>query len=333
MCAGSLLFSAASCSKKQDAKPEPGKITGTVFPAGAVATVTATDAAGANTAVTPTSAGEFSIANLTAGTYEVRFAAAAGYNAPADRSVSVAAGETNALGTITVAAYVAGGAVDGTCAPANSLRYIQLTAPGAQSGPTAQPDVRGYFRFENVAPGSYNVAFVAETGYLAPAPRLIAVVAGATTSLGVVAVNPAGSTSAALRGTLSWREGNTAYTSTSLTGNMFLDNGLPRTISLTATSLNGTAADVLGLYSGCDSPGLYVMSSTANTATYLRTYSGVPGASYETRYQPSPAGSLTVTAIDPVARTLSGTFGFTAAEAPLRTGRITISSGSFSLSY
>ena len=47
----------------------------------------------------------------------------------------------------------------------------------------------------------------------------------------------------------------------------------------------------------------------------------------------SPAGSVTVTAIDPVARTANGTFGFTAAEAPLRTGRVTISNGSFSLSY
>ena len=44
-------------------------------------------------------------------------------------------------------------------------------------------------------------------------------------------------------------------------------------------------------------------------------------------------GSVTVTTIDPVARTVSGTFGFTAAEAPLRTGRVTISNDSFSLNY
>ena len=66
-----LLFLTASCSKKKEARPTPtlGKITGTAAPAAALASVTATDANGASTTVTPnSSSGDFSIANLSAGT-------------------------------------------------------------------------------------------------------------------------------------------------------------------------------------------------------------------------------------------------------------------------
>ncbi|WP_201987262.1 carboxypeptidase regulatory-like domain-containing protein [Hymenobacter rubidus] len=324
-----------SCSKKEEARPTVGKITGTAVPATALASVTATDASGVSSTVTPNSdSGDFSIANLTAGTYVLHFSGASGFLDPADRSVSVAAGETNSLGTIRVSEYLAG-AVEGTISPANSLSSIQLTAAGTQNGPTVQPDVTGYFRFSNVVPGTYNVSFSPTSGFLQPAPRTVTVTAKATASLGVVTVTPSGTTTATLRGSLRWTEGSTTYTSTSLSGTMSLSNGIPQYLSLSANALNGTAADVLGLYSYCGRAGVYLMDNQVGgaSATYLRTVGGVPTGSYETRYQASPAGSVTITAVDPAARTVSGSFGFTAAEAPLRTGRITISNGSFSLSY
>jgi hypothetical protein len=327
----------ASCTKKEEAAPAPtvGKITGTISPATAIASVKAEGPSNSTTTVSPnTDSGDFSIANLAAGTYTLHFNANSGFLAPADRSVSVAAGETNALGSIRVSEYVVG-KVEGSCSPANGLRSIKLTAPGAQNGPTVQPDVNGYFQFTNVEPGTYNVSFDPTPDFLAPAPRTITVTSRATTSLGVLTLTPAGYSTSPLRGSVRWTESGTAYTSTSLTGTLSLNNGLPESISLAATALNGNVTDALSLYSYCGSPGLYLMNNQVGgaTAAYVRTVGGVPTGSYETRFQASPAGSVNITAIDPVARTVSGIFGFTAAEAPLRTGRIIISNGSFSLSY
>jgi hypothetical protein len=326
-----FAFIAASCSKKENpvpAVPNVGKITGTVSPAAAFSSITATGGPnGSSTSVSPNADnGEFSIANLKAGTYVLSFSAAPGYTKPADRNLSLAAGETNNVGTIRVSAYVAG-TVDGNCSPANSLRSARLTEPGSQDGPVASPDVNGYFRFNNVAPGTYNISFEAAPGFLPPAPRVITV-SGGTTSLGVITVNTSGETSRPLSGTVRWSMDGISYTSTSLTGNMLLIDGHPRSFSLLATSLNGTTADILGLSSFCRLGLNYIGSDSGERGTYLRTESGVPRSSYETDYYNK--GTVTITAIDSTARTLSGTFGFNARGSA---GTITVSGGSFTLSY
>ncbi|GAA4358022.1 hypothetical protein GCM10023185_23190 [Hymenobacter saemangeumensis] len=329
----SLFFALLTSCSKDSAAPTVGKITGTIVPAAAVASILAEGPDGSSTTVSPnTDNGEFSIANLKAGSYVLRFSAATGYTNPADRNVSVAAGETNNVGTIRATAFVIG-SVEGSCSPANGLRAIVLSEPGTQGGPIVYPDVNGYFRFPNVAPGTYNVSFDANSGFQQPAPRTITV-SGGTSSLGVIAVTPTGPTSRPLSGTVRWTTNGTGYSSTSLTGNMFLNNGAPSSFSLSATSLNGTVADLLGLSSGCTAPGVYYLSTTtSNTGTYLRTYGGVPGPSYETRNRNGTNGTVTITAIDATARTLSGTFGFVAYEPPLATGSVTVSNGSFTLSY
>lgn len=332
----SALTAATSCSKKEDAAPTTGSITGTVTPSTAVTLVTATDASNQATSATPNDdSGAFSIANLKAGTYTVTFATAPGYLSVRDRSVSVAAGQTNSLGAIQVGAFVAAaGSVDGTVSPAGSVDFVQLTAPGSTQGPTVQPDIMGYFRFPNVSPGTYNVSFRAVyPTYLTPAPRIATVVGSATASLGTIVVNPAGTVSAPLRGSVHWQADGLAYVSTNLTGNVFLDNGSPTGFSFTATSLTGTTANILSLYGGGTNPGLYLIGNSVNSATYLRTYNGVPGPTYETRFRNGNVGTITVTAFDATARTVSGTFGFTAYEPPLSMGAVTVSGGSFTLAY
>jgi hypothetical protein len=100
-----LLFSA--CSKKEDTPPTAtattGALDGTVSPAGSITTVTATNAGGLTFPATPNaSTGAFAVASLAPGSYTLSFAPAAGFAAPANRTITVVAGATASAGTVQV---------------------------------------------------------------------------------------------------------------------------------------------------------------------------------------------------------------------------------------
>ena len=71
-------------------------------PAGALSKVTATDAGGLTFVATPDAAGAFSIKDLQPGSYTLTFAPATGYTAPADRSITIVAGQNVGAGTVSV---------------------------------------------------------------------------------------------------------------------------------------------------------------------------------------------------------------------------------------
>lgn len=99
-----FLATAISCSKKTDdpiAPPTTGSLSGTISPAGAVSRVTATNAGGLAFLATPNATtGAFSIDKLAPGVYTLSFTPASGYAAPADRSITIAAGQQAAAGTV-----------------------------------------------------------------------------------------------------------------------------------------------------------------------------------------------------------------------------------------
>ena len=142
--AGSLAL--GSCSKKEDAAPvtppaaSPGTIDGSISPAGAITTVTATSAGGQATTTTPNaSTGAYSVPGLAAGTYSLSFAPAAGYAAPAARTgLGVTAGQSTAAGTTVVSRTTSGGTFTwtegGSVKTATVQNHIlQVTVPGTYS--------------------------------------------------------------------------------------------------------------------------------------------------------------------------------------------------------
>ncbi len=104
LAAASLFFATASCSKKtDDPAPTTGGLAGTVSPADALATVTATDGGGLTFVARPAAGiGAFALADLKPGTYALSFAPASGYAAPAPRTTTIAAGQTAAADTVFV---------------------------------------------------------------------------------------------------------------------------------------------------------------------------------------------------------------------------------------
>lgn len=235
---------------------------------------------------------------------------------------------------------ISSGTVDGTITPVGSINFAVLTLPGATNGTLTAPDVQGYFKFSNVEAGTYNLSFREASGYIAPSPRTITVAAGGTTSLGSIAVSSSGPSSLALRGTATWSRGGTTYTSTTIGGTFGLLNGAPSSFNLLATSQSGTNAEILGLalptFAGT---GLYLLERSTNNgyATYVRTAGGIPVGSFGTLNYNGTLGTITITAFNPTARTITGTFGFTAYDprgsVQLGTDRVDVSNGTFSLSY
>ncbi len=235
------------------------------------------------------------------------------------------------------------GSVDGTISPVGSLSSISLSASGNSSVlQNIQPDVMGYFKFPFVADGTYNVSFQVNsyTNNVAPAPRTVTVTNGGRASLGTIVVNSTAPTSFALRGSVSWNVGGTIYTSTTIGGTATLTNGVVTSLQTLATAQSGTQANIVGLNMPYfDGPKLYRLENVMNSpwATYLRTSGGVPNGSFTTEYYNGLQGTVTVTAADANARTVNGTFGYTAYDrngsVNQCTDRVTVSNGSFSLSY
>ena len=85
-----------SCThKKEDPTPVPAAaLSGQVNPAGSVATVTATNAAGVAVTATPGASGAYTFANLPLGAYTLTFAPSPGYTKPSPVSVTLAGGGT-----------------------------------------------------------------------------------------------------------------------------------------------------------------------------------------------------------------------------------------------
>lgn len=128
---GSMLLFGACKKDSTSQDPEPaGVIAGKFSPAAAITTVTATDAASATFTATPAADGSFTISDLKAGSFTVSFTPKTGYAAPANRAVTVTAGQTNDLGTInvTTGSSGSGGSVtyklDGTSVTASAVNSV-----------------------------------------------------------------------------------------------------------------------------------------------------------------------------------------------------------------
>lgn len=150
-----------------------GSVRVTVGPAAAVA-------AGAGWLVDASSTQHASgetVAGLPVGTHAIRFAAAAGYAAPADQTVVIAADQT-ATATGTYTASAGSGSLQVTLAPAAAVTAgarwtLDSSATQHTSGETVS----------SLSTGAHTVHFSAAAGYTTPADQAVTVSAGQTATV------------------------------------------------------------------------------------------------------------------------------------------------------
>ena len=230
-----LAFGAVSCTKTP-ADPAPvtppapttGSLTGTVSPAGSISTVTATSAGGLTFPVAPDGSGGFRFEALVPGVYTLSFAPAAGFAAPASRSLTVVAGATAAAGTVAVSPYVAvlrgtvswetGGQTYTASSLSGSLATITATA---QTGNQADiltlnlPGLNGVgtYRLENQNQQN-NASYIISNGGVPAASYSTAVVGGLNGTVTVTSYDAAART---MSGTFGFVATNRVYTYATLT--------------------------------------------------------------------------------------------------------------------
>ncbi len=227
------------------------------------------------------------------------------------------------------------GAIEGTILPAGQATQVTAT-DAAGHVYTATPDAAtGAVSLPNLPAGTYTVTVAARLPHLRLAPQQAQVKAGRTTTLQYGTLTSDGK----MRGTFSWTENGTRYTTTQVYGQISQaivsfsgyapTNGGSREINLVIATNSQPSL----LFAGVGTYGLGLL--TYPFGKYLRH--GANGTDiWYTPDQGPQVGHITVTQYDPSTFTMAGTFDFTAQPYTGTTRpptAITITNGSFALTY
>ncbi|MGY3088203.1 hypothetical protein ACVWYF_001236 [Hymenobacter sp. UYAg731] len=300
------------------ATPTTATLSGQISPAGAVTTVTATNASGTTVTATPGSTGSYTFPNLPFGVYTLTFAPASGYTAPAAATVTLVAGGTTAP-TTTVAAAPTTATLTGQVNPAGAVTTVTATSASGVAV-TAIPGSTGAYSFPNLPFGTYTITFATAGGYqpITTTPS-VTLAAGGTTIPTVSTSQLPTRASYVLNGVTI----TPVYISPQVLGSdrfITFDTTTDQRITLFLQGLTPTV-------------GTLSLTSTANYAQYnANDY-----VLYRSNAGSSPQGTLTITGVNTSARLYSGTFSFVGGVVNPNTGSATtktITNGTFTnISY
>lgn len=224
------------------------------------------------------------------------------------------------------------GSLVGTISPAGSISTVTATDAGGLTFLATPDATTGAFSITDLKPGQYKLFFTTTPGYAQLGERSITVVAGEKAAAGTIVAESDGSLRS---GTLTWTTGGTTYTSSTVTGNINDVGGAGTSLSITATANNGSRSDEISIFIGGFNLGIgtyQLGGGVYQNASYLRTNGGVLIEQYGG--QNSASGTFTATTYDAATKTLTGTFGFTAADTRTSSGNsITVSNGTFTLRF
>ncbi|MES2454808.1 MAG: carboxypeptidase regulatory-like domain-containing protein [Bacteroidota bacterium] len=288
-----------------------GNITGNINPLNAATYVIATrENSGANIpevyATVNASTGIFELTRVLPGKYTLRFGNTLGFAAEPLKSVSVTVDQSTPVGTINFR-NAATGSISGTVSPATEVLQIWANYIGAFSKLyTVKPESDGKFRIENVSPGNYFVAATvnAGSGFFAPYSRYYTVTESNDTKVDAITLTstpPPLPVSCSIDGVLN----QATYASALLS---------PRTLTI-STSLKGLAfAITLRDFTELADR---TFTSMNGSVIFLGEHKkpgpigGLGTIGYEKLWYANSTGTVHITAIDPEAKTISGTFSGT----------------------
>ncbi len=336
--ASSLLFTTASCSKKEEPAPAPapttGGIEGTISPATAVTTVTATNTGNVTFLQTPAASGAFTFANLLPGSYTLTCTPKAGFLAPDVRYVTVVAGQVAPAGTIAVAAEPLG-SLAGVIDPVDAVTRVELVSGTGTVTPAVPNAATGTFRFENLGLGTYTVRFVVAPGFYPVSDITGVQLSSRNPDVNLYPINV--QSDGTPRGTVSWTANGVAYTSTSLNRGP-TSSGDFGILANSLSSTTGTNEELVlrVSYAVFNGIGTYPLGvSYYAVAQYTRAFSSGSTLRYFTPGNGATVtGNIVVTGYTSSPRTAVGTFAFVA------TGQnggsnppLTVTNGSFNLRF
>lgn len=198
-----LFIGFTACSKKDmasdDALPErenspKGGFSGIVFPFASVRKVNAISLSGTDsTNAVPDSLGNFKLAGLKAGTYNLRFDMNAGFLTKENLRASITAGTNTDLGKLVFAISDSAnlGSISGKITPANSVETVRVTDIHGNTKYSAIPDQDGNYLIAKINPGYYLVTCVSAVGYTPPATVTCTVNPTVNTALDTLTSTPA----------------------------------------------------------------------------------------------------------------------------------------------
>jgi len=233
----------------------------------------------------------------------------------------------------------ADGAIRATILPAGYVTQVTATDAAAHVY-TATPDVvTGQVRFPNLPAGAYSVAVLTKLAYKAPAVQQTQVTAGQITRLSYYTLTR----DTQVRGTVTWTENGTRYSSASLFGEVSNSvvsvngtasaNGISRQVAFMLPVRQTTAGLSTPVFTGL---GTYALGGKDQSFGQCTRTNGTDVFSWHTPTTGASTGRVTITQYDPTAFTLAGTFAFTAQAITASTGTptdLTITDGAFSITY
>jgi len=312
-------------------------VLGTLLPAGFGTAVTATNQKTGNiyTAILNATTGAFGI-ELPNGDYKIQFAVKKPVEAPADMQVTVA-GKPVALGIINSKLGEAG-TLTGSYSPMAAMATVK--AINLQTGGTLQGLINrtsGTFEFPVLSPGMYKISFTAYAPYLVPADITAVVKTGIASEAGQTTfvfdvetkqitykLDGVATIRYNLPATFSAGELKFAVSSLSISNNLpEIQSSTTKTIAVAVNGITAPGKYVIGT-NGQSSISYTVTSSSAGKVKSSSTWSTTAAGG---------AGELEVTAIDPVKRTIKGTFSATLVSTVNASARKTVTAGAFYLSY
>ncbi|MET0465573.1 MAG: hypothetical protein ABW007_20600 [Chitinophagaceae bacterium] len=311
----------SACTKDKNTPPTTGDITGTITPAYAVTQISLIpfeDIQLDTLHTTPGSDGNFKFNRVKPGIYFVVFATNPRFNYQLPIKLTVVAGATNELGNIAAIPLQPLGtaSISGVVSPASAVVHATITG-GNNFSVVPDPNT-GAFSFPYLPAGNYSLTFIARSTHVAPAEKKIELRDGQRLDLGTLTFSPN-----QLVSKLSCNMGPTA-----LSFDTYLNNTANKRITasysagelmISGSWTTGTAGNAGGVRTrrltialdNVNGPGTYICKGTVQSEiTYLDRYSSSmapPNLTYSSSID-NGNGTVIITAFDPVAKTLTGTF-------------------------
>ncbi|MHA4896214.1 DUF6252 family protein [Pedobacter sp. PWIIR3] len=344
-------------TKQPEIQPTKGKVFGIISPVNSAAQLTLINSQNVQAdayTVKPDDKGYFIFPEVTEGHYIISITQTTGYIKPRDttflmpKSGNIDLGNLKLQPTVTVVEPVKPNPVDegkvnitGKFYPADAAIVAYLD--GKLGHYYAEPDrTTGLYNFKNVPEGEYELSYIATAGYVAPVKRSISIAKNVNTDLGILTFAPNQRVSQ-----LSFKLSNTDLAFDTYLNNFYKNTGISVSyvgskLQITGSSSSGSYQSITGIRTkrltikldGVTGPGTYICQGT-ESSEILYTDKATAGLTYSIDVgSDKESAKVIITAFDPAAKTISGTFsGTLRSKTGTKTTTQELSTGIFNIKY